>query len=236
MADRQHHQKNNKDDCENQNAINDRLLRQQMHEKPCYQESFDRGDDQRHEDGLMHRQFESITGADGQRREHSQADENRQVDLHLLANLFGAVMMRIGITNAGVFVNVDAGLHRGCRISQVVLLLHEVQNREKKNPDKVNEMPVEADDLDPVRITLRLFGPHLRARPEEIEKDDHTAENEQAVQPCHREVDAQEVVGLREAAFLKFVSVFESFVDEKKQCAEDRYRNINAAELEISKP
>src|SRR4051795_6783407 len=98
-------------------------------------------------------------------------------------------MMRIGISNARVFVDVDARLHGGCRIGHVVLLLHEVQNREEKNPDEVDEMPVKADDLDPVRITLRLFHPHLRAGSEEVEKYDDTAEDMDSVQPGHREVD-----------------------------------------------
>src|SRR3954452_14497734 len=136
-------------------------------------------------------------------------------------------MMRIGISNARVFVDVDARLHRGCRIGHVVLLLHEVQNREEENPHEVDEMPVKADDLDPVRITLGLFGPHLRPRPEEIEKYDYAAEDVQAVQAGHREIDGQEVVRLREAAFLELVRVLEALRGEKDQGTEHRRGNVN---------
>src|SRR4051794_6288467 len=117
-------------------------------------------------------------------------------------------MVRIGIAYARVLVHVDAWFHRGCRIGHVVLLLHEVQNREEKNPDEVDEMPVKADDLDPVGITLRLFGPHLRAGSEKIEKDDDAAEDVNSVQAGHREVDAEEVVRLREPSLVELVAVF----------------------------
>src|SRR3954470_21074669 len=92
-----------------------------------------------------------------------------------------------------------------------LLLLHEVENREEKNPDEVDGMPIKTDDLDPVCITLRLFSPHFRARSDKIKEDDDAAENMQTVQAGHREVDGQEVVRLRKASFLKLVRVLEPF-------------------------
>src|SRR5205807_7844601 len=115
-----------------------------------------------------------------------------------------------------------------------LLLLHEIQNREKKDPDQVDEVPVKADDLDPVRITLRLFGPHLRARPEEIEKHDHAAEDMQTVQARHREVDRQEIVRLRKTAFPELVRVLESFGREEDQRTEHGRGNIDTALLKIA--
>src|SRR4051794_37624339 len=115
-----------------------------------------------------------------------------------------------------------------------LLLLHEVQNREEENPDEVDEMPVKAGDLDAVRITLRLFDPHLRARPCEIDKHDDTAENVQTVQPGHREVDRQEVVRPREAPFLKFVRVLEALRGEEDERTEHGRGNVDTALLQIT--
>src|SRR3954447_19283775 len=117
-----------------------------------------------------------------------------------------------------------------------LLLLHEVQNREEENPDEVDEMPVKAGDLDAVRVALRLFDPHLRARSCEIEKHDDAAENVQTVQAGHREVDREEVVRLRKTAFLKFVRVLEALRGQEDQRAKDGRRNVDAALLEITEP
>src|SRR5882672_6161081 len=126
-------------------------------------------------------------------------------------------MVRVGIAYAGVLVYVDARFHCGCGISHVMLLLHEVQNREKENPDEVDEVPVKAGDLDPVGVALRLVRPHLCTRPGEIEKYDHASENVQTVEAGEREVDREEIVRLGKAALLKLVAVFESFGGEKDQ-------------------
>src|SRR3954447_131882 len=117
-----------------------------------------------------------------------------------------------------------------------LLLLHEVQNREEKNPDEIDEMPVKTDDLDPVRITLRLFRPHLRAGSEEIEEHDDAAENVQTVQAGHREVDGQEVVRLRKASFPELVRVLEAFRSQEDERAKPGRGNVNAAFLEIAEP
>src|ERR1044071_4914588 len=90
-----------------------------------------------------------------------------------------------------------------CSTCSVIVSSQQIERREEKDPDEVDEVPVQADDLDAVREALRLGLPHLRAEGQKVGEDDHPAENVQAVQAGHREVDGEEVVRLREVMVLE---------------------------------
>src|SRR5205085_7889924 len=76
-------------------------------------------------------------------------------------------------------------------------LLQQIKSREEEDPDQIDEVPVQPDDLDPVRESLTVGVPHLRAGGQKIREHDHAAEHVQTVQTGHREVQAEEVARAR---------------------------------------
>src|SRR5215813_6973175 len=86
-------------------------------------------------------------------------------------------------------------------------LLQQIERREEEDPDEIDEVPVEADDLDAVGEAARLVVVHLPAPDQEVCETDHAAEDVQAVQAGHREVDREEVARLREVVMLEAEAV-----------------------------
>src|SRR3954463_7813805 len=83
----------------------------------------------------------------------------------------------------------------------------EVERREEEDPDQVDEMPVEAGVLDAVGEVLGIGGPEARSGAEQVAVDDDPADDMQAVQARHREVDGVEVVVRRDVAEVDLVLV-----------------------------
>src|SRR5205085_7487120 len=113
-------------------------------------------------------------------------------------------------------------------------LLHQIKTGKQKDPNQVDEVPVQADHFDAIGVPLPLRGPHLVAEEEEVAEHDHAADDMQAVQAGEREVDGHEVVRGRGAPLLKLVRVLEAFDDQEAEGAEQRQGDEDAPLLQIA--
>src|SRR5579883_2429738 len=95
--------------------------------------------------------------------------------------------------------------------------LEKIKCWEKEYPDKINEMPVQTDNLDTMRIAVRLGLPHFAARPPEIKECADTADNVQRVQSGHNKIGCKERACARVMMKFEFLRVFESFDNKEAQ-------------------
>src|SRR5437868_1032672 len=102
----------------------------------------------------------------------------------------------------------------------VIVSSQQVESWEEEDPHQVDEVPVEADDLDAIREARRLGFPHLRAEGQEVGEDDHAAEDVQSVQAGHGEVDDGEVVRRREVMVLEAEAVLVGLDAHEEEAAE----------------
>ena len=73
----------------------------------------------------------------------------------------------------------------------LLIELQQIQNREKKDPDEIDEVPEKTGDLDAVGETFRFRAPHLCACPPQERDHERSAENVQGVQGGEGKVNAK---------------------------------------------
>src|SRR5437870_8423983 len=114
---------------------------------------------------------------------------------------------------------------RGGCLDSDSLLSHstsqQIQSGEKKDPHQIDEVPVQPGHFNAIRIACPIRLPHLRAGKQEIEEDDNAAENVQAMQAGHCEIDGHEVARPRVAMHLELVAILESLVDQEDDRAQE---------------
>src|ERR1043166_7219470 len=121
-----------------------------------------------------------------------------------------------------------------CSTCSVIVSSQQIERREEEDPDEVDEVPIEANDLDAVGEALRLALPHLRAEGQKVGEDDHSAENVQAVQAGHREVDGEEVVRLREVLVREAQVVLVRLDQHEDQAAEQGDADEDPPHLQVA--
>src|SRR5258705_4392442 len=96
----------------------------------------------------------------------------------------------------------------------------EVEGGEEEDPDQVDEVPVEPGVLDAVGEVLGILRPELGAGPEQVAVDDDPADDVQAVQAGHGEVDGVEVVvrgGVTEVELVRVLEVLHHQEHERQR-------------------
>src|SRR5262245_6096322 len=100
--------------------------------------------------------------------------------------------------------------------------LQEIQSREEKDPDQIDEMPEQSRVLDSVGEPHRIRLPELRAGTPEIRVHHHPAEDVETVQSSQGEIDGEEIVGAGQFPCMEMVAVFEVLDDEEDEPKQDR--------------
>src|SRR4029450_4714921 len=162
-----------------------------------HQRSLDDRDDQRHGYGNRYGKVEARHSHRDDCQDHER-DEDGDVD-------------------PDVFVDVDCVIARyGCRcvVTRHGCCLQKIQGRKEENPDQIDEVPEEARVLDPVGEPRRIRLPELRTGTPEIRVHYHPAEHVETVQTGQGVVDGEEVVSVRQRAFVEIGAVFEVLDDE----------------------
>src|SRR3990172_6786889 len=104
--------------------------------------------------------------------------------------------------------------------------LEKIECWEKKDPDKVNEVPVEAGYFDPVGEPLRLGVPHFASRSPEVEVDDDAAHHVQPMESGEREVRCVKQIFTRHDSVGELSAVFEAFYQQEQQAAQNRKPHV----------
>jgi len=72
---------------------------------------------------------------------------------------------------------------------------HQIEDGEGKDPDEVDEVPEEAADFDAIGEVLGVFAHHFAVEDKEVEQDERSGDDVQAMQAREGEVDG--VVGVQ---------------------------------------
>src|SRR5216684_5146075 len=75
-TDRQEHQDDEKDDGQNQDGVDELLLREEMHEESGHEEALDRGDRQSHGDGPVLRHMPHFDDTNGHAGQYGKGTED----------------------------------------------------------------------------------------------------------------------------------------------------------------
>src|SRR6266851_9151545 len=142
-----------------------------------------------------------------------------------------ATVMTVPAYNAAptiMYVRMFFLISAGSECIACLFLLEQVQHREQEDPHEIDEVPVQARDLDAIRELLRIRLLELRARPEEIRHHHDPAEDVQSVQPGQREVDAEKRAVPRSLALRQVLRILEVLVHEEERRQQNGGHEIDA--------
>src|SRR5262245_8502983 len=92
--------------------------------------------------------------------------------------------------------------YRRCRVTKDAAL-QKIERRKEENPNQIDKVPEEPGVLDSVGEPHRIRLPQLGARTPEIRIHHHSAEHVKPMQAGQCVVDGEEVVGVRQRAFVE---------------------------------